>query len=71
MRNIVPPLPLLRCDFCHDELLLKGIEPNGSFSERDTATMACLTCGQQRTLSVTRDRNTARYASRTPTVGVG
>jgi hypothetical protein len=71
MRNLVQPPPSLYCDFCHGELRLKRIDPDGPFLELDTEIFVCAKCGHERSYRVSHDRYAAHTACNMPPTKVG
>jgi hypothetical protein len=66
MRTLVHPPPSLRCDFCHGELRLKQIDPDGPVIDFDIETFVCIKCGHKKTHRVMHDPYVAHTASSRP-----
>ena len=71
MRNLVQPSPSLHCNFCHGELRLKRIDPDGSFFEFDIEILVCANCDHEQSYRVSHDRYAAHTASNMRFANVG
>ena len=71
MRTLVQPPPSLHCDFCHGELRLKQIGPDGPLAEFDIQTFVCVKCGNEKFHTVMHDPYVAHTASRMAAAKVG
>jgi len=59
---LVAPPPTLHCDHCGGELRLRQVEAD-RHSERQSEVFVCISCGRQRTFTVSLDPYTASAAS--------
>ena len=67
MRNLVEPLPSMRCQDCNGELLFKRIEPNDPAFDIEVQIFVCAKCGRehsQRLIQEPYAAHTARDAER-------
>ena len=71
MRTLVQPPRTLHCDFCHGELRLERIDPDGPFLDLDIETFVCVKCGHTKIHSVIHDRYVTHTASKTQTAKAG
>ena len=71
MRTLVPPSPSLHCDFCHGELRLKQLVPDGPSFEFDVEIFVCEKCGHEQSHRVMHDFYSARTGSNLPPVRAG
>jgi hypothetical protein len=63
MRTLVQPPSSQRCDFCHGELQLQRIDPDGPRLEWDIAMLVCAKCKQRQLHRVYHDPYAAHSAS--------
>jgi len=71
MRTIVQPPRSLHCDFCHGELRLKQLVPDGPSFEFDVEIFVCAECGHEQSHRVSHDPYAAHAASSMPPTKVG
>jgi hypothetical protein len=71
MRTLVHPPPSSHCDFCHGELRLKRLEPDGSVFDLDVETFVCVKCGHEKLYMVRHDPYVAHTAINIPAAKLG
>lgn len=71
MRNLVQPLPSVRCDLCNGELLLKLIRSENLILNLDVQIFDCGKCGHEQSYVVHHDRYAAHTANNMPRAKVG
>ena len=62
MRNLVQPLPSMRCSHCKGELHFKLVEPSCPGLDRDVEIFVCANCGREHSRVVLHDRYAAHFA---------
>ena len=62
MRNLVEPLPSIRCEHCKGELLFKRIEVDDTVLEIEVQVFVCANCGREHSRKLIRDPYTAHTA---------
>ena len=63
MRNLVQPPRSTQCNFCHGELRLKRIDPDGPFFDLDIQIYVCAECGHEASYRVSHEYYAAHAAS--------
>jgi DNA-directed RNA polymerase subunit RPC12/RpoP len=62
MRNLVEPLPSVRCQDCNGELLFKRVQPDGPALDIEVQIFVCAKCGREGSRRLVHERYTAHAA---------
>ncbi len=62
MRNLIQPLPAMRCTRCDGELLFKCVERGNPVLDIEVQVFVCAKCGREHSRQLTHDRYTAHTA---------